>query len=107
MSWADEYEFPEPLVDLRDNTESGEALMEELLRELAPGHELHGRPVSVIARALPNDDVVVEVEGEIALVQLTWTRRKSERPPLPVTRFLTSAAELEAHVAAYQDEEPS
>lgn len=100
MTWADSYEFREPLIDLRDLEESSEALAAELLREVAPGHPLHGRAVRVIARALPNDDVIVLVDDEVAVVHLTWTRRKSERPPLPQTTFLGSVEDFESYVEA-------
>jgi hypothetical protein len=51
----------------------------ELRREVAPGHALHGRPWRVIAKALPNDDVIAECEDEVAVVHLTWPRSKSGR----------------------------
>jgi len=98
MTWAESYEFREPMIDLRDLEESSEALAAELLRELADGHPLHGRALRVIARALPNDDVVVLVDDEVAIVHLTWTRRKSERPPLPTTTFVGSVEEFESYV---------
>jgi hypothetical protein len=107
MSWVEPYEFREPLIDLRDLTESSEALTEELLREVAPGHPLHGGALRVIARALPNDDVIVLVDDEVAIVHLTWTRRKSERPPLPETTFIGSAEDFESYVESqYVDWEP-
>jgi hypothetical protein len=96
MTWVDSYEFREPLLDLRDVEDSAEALTEELLRELAPGHPLHGRAPRVVARAEPNDDVVVVVDDEVTLVHLTWTSRKSERPPYPRTEVLASEQDLEA-----------
>ncbi|HWU20418.1 MAG TPA: hypothetical protein VN088_02760 [Nocardioides sp.] len=96
MAWVDAHELSEPFLDLRDGGESADALTDELLRELAPGHSLHGRDVRVIARSLETDDVVVVVDDEVALVHLTWTSRKAERPPLPATRVVASAAELEA-----------
>ncbi|HJQ06078.1 MAG TPA: hypothetical protein VJ872_11575 [Nocardioides sp.] len=99
MTWADGYEFREPFLDLRDGDESADALTDELLRELAPGHPLHGRDVRVVARSLATDDVVVVVGDEVALVHLTWTTRKTERPPLPAARFVAAATELEAGLA--------
>ena len=97
MTWADSYDFREPLIDLRGVDESAEALAEELDRELVEGHPLHGRQIRVIARAEPNDDIVVAVDDEVAVVSLTWTHRKTERPPLPKTVFLTSSEELDAY----------
>ena len=95
MSWVDGHEFREPFLDLRDGDESADVLADELLRELAPGHPLHGRDVRVIARSLTRDDVVVVVDDEVAVVHLTWTTRKAERPPWPATRFVATADELE------------
>lgn len=49
----------------------------------------------VIARALPQDEVVVEMaSGEVALVHLTWTGH-AESPPWPTTEVLNSAEHLE------------
>ena len=69
------------------------------------GHALHGRPWRVIAKALPNDDVIAECEDEVAVVHLTWTQ-KQERPPWPLTTFMASADEFESHVASEYDWEP-
>ncbi|GAB2983638.1 hypothetical protein [Nocardioides montaniterrae] len=96
MAWTDTHEFDEPFLDLRGGDESADALTDELLRELAPGHPLHGRDVRVIARSLVTDAVVVTVDDEVTLVDLTWTPRKTERPPLPTTRVVAGVAELDA-----------
>jgi len=64
--------FSEPLRDLRGRQDEAEQLRAELLRELGPGHALHGLDPRVIARAIPQDDVVVETAaGGVALVHLT------------------------------------
>lgn len=105
MTWADEYEFREPIVDLRDGGESAEALTEELIRELAPGHPLFGTNPHVIARSVANDDVVVVADrGVVALVHLTWTRRKAERPPWPGTQFMSTSTDFDAHFEVEYDE---
>ena len=59
----------------------------------------------MIAKALPDDDVIAEREDEVAVVHLTWTQ-KPERPPWPLTTFMASADELESHVASEYDWEP-
>ena len=56
----------------------------------------------MIAKALPNDDVIAECEDEVAVVHLTWTQ-KQERPPWPLTTFMASADEFESHVASEYD----
>ena len=55
-----------------------------------------GRPasaVAVIARALPQDDVIVETQDAVALVHLTWTG-KPEPLPWPMTEWIDSAEQL-------------
>jgi hypothetical protein len=59
----------------------------------------------VIAKALPNDDVIAECEDEVAVVHLTWTQTQ-ERPPWPLTTFMASADEFESHVASEYDWDP-
>ena len=59
----------------------------------------------MIAKALPNDDVIAEREDEVAVVHLTWTQ-KQERPPWPLTTFMASADQFESHVASEYDWEP-
>lgn len=59
----------------------------------------------MIAKALPNDDVIAQCEDEVAVVHLTWTQ-KQERPQWPLTTFMASADEFESHVASEYDWEP-
>lgn len=62
---------------------------------MAPGHALHDVELRVIARAIPQDDVVVETtDGRVALVHLTWSGHP-ETPPWPTTETVDSAAALE------------
>jgi hypothetical protein len=85
VTWATDYHFSGPLLDLRSEDEQAESLRAELLRELSAGHVLHGVDLRVIARALPQDEVVVETtSGQVALVHLTWTGH-AESPPWPTT----------------------
>jgi hypothetical protein len=95
MTWAQAYRFSEPFRDLRGLDAEAEQLRLELMRELSPGHSLHGLDPQVIATAIPQDDVVVETAtGEVALVHLTWTG-KAERSPWPDTEFLGSPEHLD------------
>lgn len=67
MTWVSEYRFCEPLRDVRSEAEEAEKLRAELLRELSGGHVLHGADLRVIARALPQDEVIVETaDGRVA-----------------------------------------
>ncbi len=64
------------------------------MRELSPGHSLHGLDPRVIAKAIPQDEVIVETAaGEVALVHLTWSG-KAEPSPWPDTEFLDSPEHL-------------
>lgn len=95
MTWLSTYTFSEPLRDVRSEAQEAEQLRTELLRELSAGHVLHGADLRVIARALPQDEVIVETaDGRIALVHMTWSGH-SESPPWPTTEMLTSAEHFE------------
>lgn len=95
MSWTSTYEFSDPLRDLRSTPHEAAALHAELMRELAPGHVLHGVDLHVLARAIPQDEAVVETgDGRVALVHLSWSGRP-ETPPWPRTELVTSAQHLE------------
>jgi hypothetical protein len=91
-------------MDLRDS-EHAEAFAAELRREVAPEHPLSGRSWRVIAKALPNDDVIAECDDQVAVVHLTWTQRQ-EPPPWPETTFIASVEEFESYVASAYDWEP-
>ncbi len=94
MPWTDAYQFDNPFEDVRDDP-SALIFASELEREVGPGHPLFGRPLSVVARAWPQDDVVVACGEDVALIHLTWTGRR-EAPPWPVTTFLATAEALES-----------
>jgi hypothetical protein len=105
VTWTRDYPFREPLLDVRKDSEQAGALAAELGRELAPGHVLHGKALRVIARALPNDDVVIECGEAVAVVHLTWTQ-KPDTPPWPLTTWIDSAGEFESYVESEYDWEP-
>jgi hypothetical protein len=104
VAWTKGYLFEEPFIDVRDS-EHADAYMAELRREVTPGHPLHGRSWLVIAKALPNDDVIAECDDEVAVVHLTWTQHQ-EQPPWPLTTFMASVEEFEAYVESEYDWEP-
>ena len=85
-------------MDVRRLPESAAVLSAELMREIAPGHLLHGRVWSVIARALTNDDVVAMCDDDVAIVSLTWTPWKPEQPPWPLTTFVVSAEDFALYI---------
>ena len=95
VTWASEYVFSEPFLDLRHEHSQAEDLQAELAKELSSGHLLHGLALRVIARALPQDDVVVQsADGTVALVHLTWSGQ-TESAPWPTTEVLRSAEHFE------------
>lgn len=105
MTWTKGYPFQEPLIDLREDAEQADGLAAELQREVPPGHVLDGKVWRVIARALPNDDIVVECGDEVAVVHLTWTQ-KQDRLPWPMTTFVASVEEFESYLDSAYDWEP-
>ena len=92
-SWVDGFEFSEVFWDLRDGEGAthARALHTELEAELSIGHPLHGLDCRVVAKALPQDEVVVVAGELVALVHLTWSGRR-EQPPFPTVEFADSAA---------------
>lgn len=86
--------FTELLCDLRGAVDEAATLNAELLREIGPGHVLHGVELHVIARATPQDDVIVQTtDGQVAMVHMTWSRRR-EAPPWPTTETVSSSEHL-------------
>ena len=95
VTWVADYRFSEPLRDVRPEAQEAEQLRTELLREVSTGHVLHGADLHVVARALPQDEVIVETaDGRVALVHMTCSGRP-EPPPWPTTEMLRSAEHLE------------
>jgi hypothetical protein len=94
-----EYRFSEEdFVDLR--THAGGAARAELLdaelrRELSADHVLLPYSWVVIAEALPQEEIVVEIDDDtVAIVHLTWLG-STERRPYPWTTIAHSPAEFE------------
>ncbi len=95
MPWTDAYTFSDPFEAVcRD---SAEPFAAELVRELGPEHPLFGRACAVIARAMPQDDVVVVCGEEVAVVHLTW-KGSREAFPWPGVTFMPTAAAFESFV---------
>ncbi len=92
-SWAEAFDFGEDFWDLRDEAgaDHARALKAELDAELAAGHPLYAETCHVVAKALPQDEIVVVAGEFVALVHLTWSGHP-ETPPWPATEFADSAA---------------
>lgn len=96
MTWLTAYEFSEDFEDLRDHGADAEVFASELQRELAPQHELSRQNWLVIARALPQDEVVPELDNDrVALVHLTW-KGGPEPLPYPRTAMASTQSEFES-----------
>lgn len=94
MSWTEGYGFVEPMLDLRSDPDRAQVLAAELMRELTPSHDLYGVQWTVVAQALPQDEVLVTAGDLPFLVHLTWARRTG-RAPWPVFERVDSAADFE------------
>jgi hypothetical protein len=97
MDWVDGYHFYEPFEDLRDDATAAQGLAAELSQELADGHPLMTLPWTVVARALPQDEVLVRTPDGAALVHMTWARHP-EQPPYPSTLFLATVEDFEREI---------
>lgn len=82
------------MIDLRQDTKRAEALGKELARELPAGHVLHNQARHVIAEAEPQDEVVVDMEGRIFLVHMTWAGHP-DRLPWPLSEEVVTAEAFE------------
>jgi hypothetical protein len=97
MSWIDSFEFEDDFQDFRIDPEGANFWADRITTEVAPGHPLHGREWTVIAKYHPQDEVVVRHGTDVALVHLTFTQAPPERPPWPSTTLFASAEEFKAH----------
>lgn len=71
----------------------GEVFLEELKRELSPGHPLYGTELLPLGHSGAADDALFGAEdGRVFQVHLTLSRR-AEQPPVPRTRVYVNADE--------------
>lgn len=83
-----------------ENSPRAAAITHELVREIAPGHPLHGIPLTPWLECGACDDVLVRLDDEnartgrtpyqIVVVHPTWSRRP-EAPPWPSTTVFDQA----------------
>jgi hypothetical protein len=67
--------------------------VDELKREVAPGHLLYGIPLSTIARRQDQDEVLFQLHdgtGRVAEVHLSWKRAQESDPRWPAVRLFSS-----------------
>jgi hypothetical protein len=66
-------------------------LEQELRREVAAGHPLHGRPLKAVGKCIRCDELLFDIgNGEFAHVHLSYPKGGPDRPPWPRTRMLAS-----------------
>jgi hypothetical protein len=71
-------------------------LERELAREIGPDHPLAGHSVEAVARRTDADDVLFWLPAGpalLALVHLTWQRRRERDPRWPATQLFSSVDE--------------
>jgi hypothetical protein len=88
-----EMEWLEPWQPLED---SGDPLVAELQKELAPGHPLHGVDVVPLARRIDCDDVLFATANPLhalAVVHLTWAGKTERDPRWPWTTLFSGWAD--------------
>jgi hypothetical protein len=83
----------------------GDFFLEELRRELSPGHLLEGLKLVPLGHSLAADDALFEAEnGRVFQVHLTFSHR-TEQPPLPRCRVYSNADEWVQQVMLPANEE--
>jgi hypothetical protein len=91
--------FPQPPAEMEwvspweRLTESGEALVNELQKELPHQHILYGVPVMALARRIDCIDVLFAIDDPskpLAVVHLTWTGKAETDPLWPTTTLYLS-----------------
>jgi hypothetical protein len=83
----------------------GDTFLQELKRELSPGHKLEGLDLVALGHSGAADDALFEAEdGRVFQVHLTFSRR-TEQPPLPRCRVHAHAEEWIQQVMLPANEE--
>lgn len=91
--------WKEPWYPLDDPDES-EKLLAELHRELPTSHLLSGVHATAIGRRQDCDDVAFALDSDrIAVVHLTWARKRETDPSVPWTVVYESAVAFSLSVA--------
>ncbi|MBP0451217.1 hypothetical protein J5Y04_16950 [Kitasatospora sp. RG8] len=100
LRWCPDLEAAEEWWWEVENSPRATAIASELLREIAPGHPLHGIPLTPWLECGACDDVLVRLDDEnartgrtpyrIAVIHPTWSRHP-ETPPSPVASVYDQA----------------
>ena len=86
--------FSDPWWDLRGDDDfvawMRASIDAELAREVGPGHILHGRSATALARCKHCDDALFQLhDGEFARVHLTWSQRRLDKRPWPTSEVFS------------------
>ncbi|MFO0756726.1 MAG: hypothetical protein U0359_09555 [Byssovorax sp.] len=90
--WSDARDIPRSWTRI-DATSAYEAqpLLDELWREVAPGHALHGKSARPLAQSVDGMQVVFAVGEDAPVAQVTFTwAGQAEAPPSPETTWFPS-----------------
>ena len=93
------------------DSDEAASLLAELLREISPKHPLAGLKLTVCARRIDRDDILVSIDNfdkPLATVHLTWRKEKETDPRWPRTRFFSSWEEwqLIEMLPAHEEQKP-
>ena len=94
-------EFLEPWFENSDSK-----LVDELHREMAPGHVLESQNLSIVANRRDCDEFLYAINdgsGRFAAVHLTWRKNRERLQRLPRTRIFTPQLWLEYMEAAHAE----
>lgn len=97
MPWIDDYEFDDDFQDFRIDDGTASFWADRITMEVGPGHPLNEGSWTVVAKYLPQDEVVVRRGADVALVHLTFTQSPPDRLPWPATTFFESMETFDAH----------
>lgn len=96
-------EFLKPWCDFRPG--QGDAFLQELKREISPGHPLDGLALVPLGHSGAADDAIFEAQdGRVFQVHLTFSRR-AEQPPLPECEVYSNVDKWVEHVMIPAHEE--
>ena len=77
---------------------------DELIREVAPGHPVHGQHPAAVASCTHCDDCLFMIDGNrFAVVHLSWPEQGPDRPPWPDTDVCDNWEAVEAYLSKHDD----
>lgn len=87
-----------------EEAEERRRVEDELAREVAPGHVVHGQRATAVAACEHCDDCLFGIDGgRFAVVHLSWPDHGPDRPPWPHTDLYDTWADVEAYLTQHDD----